>query len=61
MTLLLCKELRCLKTKRIKGFAGLSGMVSDGTVPVAEPTAPAKYSVISLTKSPRMSPTAARF
>ncbi len=37
-----------------KGFAGLSGMVSDGTVPAAEAPAPAKYQMISLTKNPSM-------
>jgi hypothetical protein len=37
-----------------KGFAGLSGMVSDGTVSAAEPAAPAKYSMISLTQNPSM-------
>ncbi len=37
-----------------KGFAGLSGMVSDGTVLAAEPAAPAKYSMISLTQNPSM-------
>lgn len=37
-----------------KGFEGLSGMVSDGTVPAAETSAPAKYQMISLTKNPSM-------
>ncbi len=37
-----------------KGFEGLSGMVSDGTVPAAETSASAKYQMISLTKNPSM-------
>lgn len=40
--------------KKGKGFEGLSGMVSDGTVPAVEPAAPAKYSMISLAKNPSM-------
>lgn len=37
-----------------KGFEGLSGMVSNGTVPAVESAAPAKYSMISLAKNPSM-------
>ena len=37
-----------------KGFAGLSGMVSDGTVTAAETSASAKYQMISLAKNPSM-------
>lgn len=38
-----------------KGFAGLSGMVSDGTAPAAKQVqAPARYQMFSLTKNPSM-------
>jgi hypothetical protein len=37
-----------------KGFAGLTGMVSDGTVPAVEEPDSAKYQMISLAKNPSM-------